>query len=258
MVKRTREVLLVALVLFFWVSYTAFAQTEEPISNYQTIYDSMVSMEDVLERQLDEANVSFGYVPGFGSVFICEVQGNLENVDQQVRELITFFGPLIEMEDKENVCVVVKYGGELKTEEYVIIAPKIDITDIEGWEILDSAAQAVQVIKNITVKEANDLIESKHQCVPCERARFVIMDVRTPEEYAKGHLEKAINLDYRSKTFKDDLNKLDKNKVYLIYCRSGGRSAKVLDIMKELGFTEAYNVLGGITQWEAEGLPIIK
>ncbi len=70
-----------------------------------------------------------------------------------------------------------------------------------------------------------------------------------------GHIENAINLNYYSKTFKDELSELDKSKTYLIYCRSGRRSGIALDIMKELGFTEVYNILGGITQWEAEGLP---
>ena len=102
------------------------------------------------------------------------------------------------------------------------------------------------------------MIQSYREGCPCNRENFVIIDVRTPEEYANGHIENAINLDYYSKTFKDELNKLDKNKAYLIYCRSGRRTGTVLDIMKGLGFTEVYNMLGAITQWEAKGLPIIK
>lgn len=115
-----------------------------------------------------------------------------------------------------------------------------------------------QIIENITPEKAYSLIQSYREGCPCNRENFVIIDVRTPEEYANGHIENAINLDYYSETFKDELNKLDKNKAYLIYCRSGRRTGTVLDIMKELGFTEVYNMLGGITQWEAKGLPIIK
>ena len=87
---------------------------------------------------------------------------------------------------------------------------------------------------------------------------FVIMDVRTPEEYADGHIEKAINLDYYSETFEDELDKLDKDNIYLIYCRTSRRSGLALDIMAELGFREVYNMLGDIEEWEAAKLPTVK
>ncbi len=87
---------------------------------------------------------------------------------------------------------------------------------------------------------------------------FVIMDVRTPEEYADGHIEKAINLDYHSTTFEDELDKLDKDNIYLIYCQTSRRSGLALDIMAELGFREVYNMLGGIEEWEAAKLPTAK
>ena len=61
-----------------------------------------------------------------------------------------------------------------------------------------------------------------------------------------------------SETFKEDLDKLDKDKAYFIYCRSGNRSGRAMPIMKELGFKEVYNLSVGIQEWIAEGLPIIK
>ena len=51
---------------------------------------------------------------------------------------------------------------------------------------------------------------------------------------------------------------MDKSKTYLIYCRSGNRSGQALDIMEELNFREVYNMMGGILEWEAEGLPTVK
>jgi len=108
-----------------------------------------------------------------------------------------------------------------------------------------------QIIENITPQEAFTLIQDNQ-----DNPDFAILDVRTPEEFADGHIENAINLDYHSEIFRDELNKLDKNKTYLIYCRSGNRSGKALDIMEELNFREAYNMTGGIIQWEAEGFPI--
>ncbi|MFC2001288.1 rhodanese-like domain-containing protein [Chloroflexota bacterium] len=110
-----------------------------------------------------------------------------------------------------------------------------------------------QIIAEVTPEEANALIQDNK-----DSPNFTIIDVRTPEEYATGHIEKAMNLDYNSEIFRADINKLEKSKMYLIYCRSGHRSGLALSIMKELGFTEVYNMLGGIIEWEASGLPTVK
>jgi rhodanese-related sulfurtransferase len=110
-----------------------------------------------------------------------------------------------------------------------------------------------QIIKDITTQEASTLIQNNQ-----DNPDFVILDVRTHDEFAGGHIANALNLDYQSDTFRDELNKLDKNKTYLVYCGSGGRSAGAIAVMKELGFKEAYNMLGGISQWKTEGLPTTK
>jgi len=107
-----------------------------------------------------------------------------------------------------------------------------------------------QIIENITPQEASTLIQNNQN-----NPDFVIIDVRTSEELADGHIENAINIDYYSETFRDELNNLDKSKTYLIYCRSGNRSAKALNRMAELNFREVYNILEGIVRWKAEGLP---
>ncbi len=110
-----------------------------------------------------------------------------------------------------------------------------------------------QIIEDITPQEAFTLIQNNQN-----NPDFVIIDVRTLEEFAEEHIENAINLDYYSETFRDELNNLDRNKTYLIYCRSGRRSGNALNIMAELNFREAYNILGGIIEWNAEGLPTVK
>lgn len=110
-----------------------------------------------------------------------------------------------------------------------------------------------QIIEDITLEEAFALMEDNRY-----DENFVIIDVRTPEEYADGYIEKAINLDYYSETFADELDQLDKEKTYLIYCRTDRRSGEALDIMAELGFREVYNMLGGIVQWEEVNLPTVK
>ncbi len=112
---------------------------------------------------------------------------------------------------------------------------------------------STQIIEDITPQEALTLIQNNQN-----NPDFVIIDVRTREEFSGEHIENATNIDFYSETFRDMLNNLDKNKTYLIYCRSGARSGSTLDIMAELNFKEVYNILGGILSWEAEGLPMVK
>ncbi len=85
-----------------------------------------------------------------------------------------------------------------------------------------------------------------------------LLDVRTPEEYAAGHLEAAVIVDYYSPDFKNRLGQLDKTAKYLIYCRSGKRSAASLTIMQELGFTDIRDIAGGFNAWTAAGYPVVK
>lgn len=109
------------------------------------------------------------------------------------------------------------------------------------------------IIEDVTAQEAFTLIQDN-----LDSPDFIIVDVRTPEEYAEGHVEKAINIDFRSENFRDEIDKLNKDKTYLIYCHSGRRSADALDIMKELDFTRIYHMNGGILEWLDEELPTVK
>ena len=95
----------------------------------------------------------------------------------------------------------------------------------------------IQIIENITPKETYILIQENK-----DNPNFVIIDVRTPEEFLGEHIENAVNLDYYSDTFRNDLDKLGKNKTYLIYCRSGRRSENALNIVKELDFEEIFTI----------------
>jgi len=75
----------------------------------------------------------------------------------------------------------------------------------------------------------------------------IILDVRTPEEIAQGNVKGSMHLDYRNPNFETELKKLQKDKTYFVYCKSGGRSGKTIKKMEELGFSRAYNILGGYT-----------
>ena len=81
----------------------------------------------------------------------------------------------------------------------------------------------------------------------------VILDVRTEEEFESGYIPNAKNIDLRmGPGFIDEINTLEKNKSYYVYCRSGARSAQAVQLMRDLGFNETYNLLGGILNWEGE------
>lgn len=87
---------------------------------------------------------------------------------------------------------------------------------------------------------------------------LVILDVRTPEEFAEGHLEGAILLDFYEGDFADQLATLDPDVPYLLYCRSGNRSGQTAIIMSELGFTNVADVDGGIVEWTGAGHPVVE
>ena len=84
---------------------------------------------------------------------------------------------------------------------------------------------------------------------------FMVLDVRTPAEYAEGHLSGAFNIDIGANDFRDRVAELERDNVYLVYCRTGNRSRQAIDIMEELKFEEIYHLSDGITAWVAEGLP---
>jgi rhodanese-related sulfurtransferase len=107
-----------------------------------------------------------------------------------------------------------------------------------------------QVSKDIFPTEAYELMTENR-----DDNDFIILDVCTPGEFEKLHLENALNINFFSSDFKDQLKALDKNKIYLVYCKIGGRSKMAQKMMKKLGFREVYNIVGGTILWEEEGLP---
>lgn len=91
-----------------------------------------------------------------------------------------------------------------------------------------------------------------------DAGKGLLLDVRTPGEYAEGHLEGSTLLDFNSASFRDEVAKLDRNQPVYVYCRSGGRSGRAADIMTDLGFKEVYNLEGGIMAWQRQGKPVVQ
>ncbi len=90
-----------------------------------------------------------------------------------------------------------------------------------------------------------------------KRPNTVILDVRTPAEFAQGHLKNAVNLDIEGADFTTQLGRVDKTKAYAVYCHSGNRSGAALQEMAQLGFAETYDLAGGIGAWESAGGDVV-
>ena len=105
--------------------------------------------------------------------------------------------------------------------------------------------------QNISVNEAFEMISKNEN-------DLVILDVRTKGEYDEDHIANCINYDFYSEKFKENLSRLDKDKIYIVYCRVGRRSGIAADMMKEMGFKTMYNVQGGILKWKENSLPLVK
>jgi rhodanese-related sulfurtransferase len=111
----------------------------------------------------------------------------------------------------------------------------------------------IRIFKDISVQEAAELIKNNQT-----NSQFIILDVRTPQEFDAGHIEGALNLDFYSPSFQTELDKLDKGKTYFVYCRTGNRSGQAVKMMESLGFRAAYNLSDGIAEWIASGQPVVK
>lgn len=92
-------------------------------------------------------------------------------------------------------------------------------------------------MQNITAQDVKYLIESQHD--------YTIIDVRTPEEYAEGFIAGATNIDVKNDNFLLEIEKLNKNDKYIVYCRSGKRSSKAYGLMSKSGFKNLTNMKGG-------------
>ncbi|MEY4232224.1 MAG: hypothetical protein RL144_424 [Actinomycetota bacterium] len=85
----------------------------------------------------------------------------------------------------------------------------------------------------------------------------IILDVRTPEEFASGHIEGALNIDFNSGDFANEITRLNPSETYAVYCRSGSRSGQAASIMHEAGFHDVSNLNGGVIDWANDGLPLV-
>lgn len=121
-----------------------------------------------------------------------------------------------------------------------------------GDDAVDTTTAAVataQRIEQVFAQEAAALLADAPD-------GLVVLDVRTLDEFNGGHIADATMLDFYAAEFQDRLAGLDRDTPYFVYCRSGNRSGTTRDLMRHLGFTEVYELDGGINSWVGAGLPI--
>ena len=127
-----------------------------------------------------------------------------------------------------------------------------------AWILLLVSAVAMPVmggsaVTNVSVGKAQTLLKER-----AGKADFVIVDVRTPEEFAEGHIDGAVNLDVQARDFEKKLRVLDRKKSYLVYCRTGNRSRKATVAMEALGFRSIFHMNEGIVKWKQQNLPLTR
>ena len=122
----------------------------------------------------------------------------------------------------------------------------------------NAAKSTPQGATQSTVTGVTDLSTTNFQKKIAADSPAILLDVRTPQEYANGHLQNATAINFFDADFKEKVDKLDKNKPIYVYCAVGGRSAKACKILQESGFKNVYNLLGGWNGWNAAGLPSVK
>jgi rhodanese-related sulfurtransferase len=108
-----------------------------------------------------------------------------------------------------------------------------------------------KVAKTVSAREFKRIIEENET-----NGDFVLLDLRTPQEYDSGYITDSRLKDFYDPNFSSSLSELDKTKTYAIYCNSGNRSGAALGLMQSQGFEKVYNLDGGIQAWLSQGYPV--
>ena len=114
------------------------------------------------------------------------------------------------------------------------------------------------LIYSCQIFESKDInVISDTQFTEIQDTDFILVDVRTTEEYESGHIQDAINFDFYSESFQNDILTLDKSSSIILYCRTQNRSTKTANYLKENGYKEIIVLAGGITSWVKNGNDLV-
>lgn len=130
----------------------------------------------------------------------------------------------------------------------------VTLTLVAGCGVTDRPKTGeILGLVDISAVEAYDLVVKNRG-----NHDFSIIDVRTPREFAEGHIEGAVLIDYQAPDFREKINALDRAKTYLVYCRTGNRSRGAVTVMQSLGFNNIYHMVDGIVAWQGKGYPVVR
>ena len=114
------------------------------------------------------------------------------------------------------------------------------------------------LVYSCQIFESNEINEiSDAQFLEIQDSDYILVDVRTAEEYESGHIQDAVNFDFYSESFQNDILSLDKSSSIILYCRTQNRSTKTADYLKENGYKEITVLEGGITSWVKNGNDLV-
>ena len=114
------------------------------------------------------------------------------------------------------------------------------------------------LVYSCQIFESNEINEiSDAQFTEIQDSDYILVDVRTIEEYESGHIQDALNFDFYSESFDNDILTLDKSSSIILYCRTQNRSTKTANYLKENGYKEITVLVGGITSWVKNGNDLV-
>jgi len=118
-----------------------------------------------------------------------------------------------------------------------------------GATLLASCSSTAEaVVETVSPSDAEEVL--------VENGDAVLLDIRTPDEYAAARISGSENIDFYEADFAAQLAQLDPDGTYVVYCRSGNRSGQAMEIFRDLGFAEVYEIDGGIVNWSDSGYPV--
>ncbi|GAB2615614.1 rhodanese-like domain-containing protein [Belliella aquatica] len=117
---------------------------------------------------------------------------------------------------------------------------------------------SLQINKATAQEDVKSLTPDKFEKAAKKSKKGVILDIRTPEEVAEGHIEGAEFADFLGGDFENEIGTLDKKKTYYVYCRSAKRTIPATEKMKEMGFKKVYMLEGGLNNWIESGKHVVK
>ena len=135
--------------------------------------------------------------------------------------------------------------GGMQTRSRIASVVLAAVLSVGGLTACSSGSNAITEVTTATASEV------------LAKPGMSVIDVRTPGEFAQGHIQGAVNIDVEDAGFASNIGKLPKDKPYFVYCRSGNRSGVATSKMADLGFTEIYDLQGGITQWQSAGGAVV-